>query len=146
MNSFEGTKQPLSQSHSQLSSALENCANELNELHVTEPKRPPLRMLQRVAHVLAQSRCDPYIMTVSFLLDVWIEDFYYNFVGDILSKASVQVDEVRTAFLRKQVAPALQRLGRAVLAERDKTFFAFEDLITAYIEAVATANKTLKEL
>ena len=101
----------------------------------------PLRDLQAVARRLDSVENDRHVRTAAFLLQLWIEDYYFNFAGDIPSDGSEYVDEVRCRMLSGPTANALKKLGEAVAEESVRTLEAYEDLFASYLEAIDEANR-----
>ena len=105
-----------------------------------EPVQHPLRELQRVARSVMYEGKDPYVRTVAFILDLWIEDFYFNFAGDVLSPASEAVDKIREKFLTESLGPLLGTLSEVVLRDSASGLGVFEKIATSYLDARLEAN------
>lgn len=105
------------------------------------PGNHPLRELQSVARSLIYGEEDLFLRTVAFLLDLWIEDFYFNFAGDILSPASEAVDEIRDKLLTESIGPALSRLSEVISSRTTDVFDPFQEIATSYLNARLAANE-----
>ena len=76
--------------------ALKGCAD---SLCAKEFEDAPLRLLQREIQPALRDREDSSLRTVAFLLDAWVDDFYFNLATDVPSKVSEEFDTLRTQFL-----------------------------------------------
>ena len=108
--------------------------------------KAPLRDLQRRAHAVASSSGDAYLRTLGFVIDQWIQDYYYNFAGDVMSSAWEEVEKIRIALLREVTSQGLMPLASALsTGMKADGFSAIEVLISSYLTAIEKANTTVEK-
>ena len=124
--------------HRGLALALRECADMLAG---GETDQAPLRKLQRVARNFQSASGDLYVRAISFVLDAWIKDYYFNFAGDIVSPASQRVDDIRERFLGTDVATALAELSEHVENRSVESLRSIEKVLGAYLDASHEATQ-----
>lgn len=125
-------------SNQKLAAAIRECA----DLFGAEAMdRAPLRVLQRQIQPLLKEKQDRSAQTLAFLLDTWIDDFYFNLAGDVPSENSDAFDELRTSLLRDSVAPVLKELAELLqTSDTPQVLMAYGKLIASYLDALDKAE------
>ena len=117
---------------------LRTCAQFLEDGRLTGS---PLRELQRHSQRLMDvAEGDTHLRTLAFIVDQWIKDYYFNFVGDVISTAWREVEEVRIRLLSRDTSSALRAVAESVVADLDKGLGAVENLVCTYLNAIKKAN------
>ena len=102
----------------------------------------PLRILQQeLRRVLEEGGEDRLARTVAFLVDAWIRDYFLNFAGDVLSPASLAVDEIRKRLIQGQVVDAFEKLGAGLTGDSSEIIEAQVMLVCSYLEAISESRE-----
>lgn len=120
-----------------LASAISECAQSMEE----EPDdKAPLRELQSKAKRALLEHEGDHERTIAYLLDVWIDDYYFNWAGDIDTE---KVEEVQRRFAH-DASRAMRKLAESLRGQNaEETLAALARLICRYLDAVREAKEIL---